>query len=69
MTKAQSAAYVIAMSACAMAELASMIAENSLAAASGLAQPHSGADFTALIDQHGIQHSAVLELFNQAEGD
>jgi hypothetical protein len=52
-----------------MAELASMMAENAMAQAGSLPAPHSGADFTALIDQHGIQHRAVLELFNQAEGD
>jgi hypothetical protein len=69
MTRAQSAAYVIAMAACAMAELASMMAENVQAQSKGLPPPHSGADFTALIDQHGIQHSAVLDLFQQAEGD
>mgnify|MGYP001607021024 FL=1 len=64
MTPEQKAAYVIAMSACAMAEIAGMQAENQQRAHRGESIAYTKDAFAALADKHGIHHNAVIGLFH-----
>ena len=64
MTPEQKAAYVIAMAACAMAEIAGMQAENQQRTHRGEAMAYPEASFTDAINRNGIHHNAVLTLFH-----
>jgi hypothetical protein len=63
MTPEQQAAYVIAMSACVMAETAAMQAENQHRANRGEAVAYAEQAFMDLIEKHGIHHHAVIGMF------
>jgi hypothetical protein len=64
MTEEQKAAYIIAMSACAMAEIAGMQAENQQRAHRGESAAYNEKAFQAVIGGNGIHHNAVLSLFH-----
>jgi len=64
MTPEQKAAYVTAMAACAMADIAAMQAANQACAMAGLSPSFTEADFTEIPNRHGIHHNAVLTLFH-----
>lgn len=63
MSPEQQAAYVIAMSACVLAETAAMQAENQQRAHRGESAAYSEKAFTDLISSYGIHHNAVLTMF------
>lgn len=63
MTPEQKAAFVIAQAACAMAELAAMLATN--AAHAGSYKPNGPKEFVELTDRFLIGHNAVIEFFRQ----
>lgn len=63
MTPEQQAAYVIAMAACAMAEVAGMQAENQQRAHRGESAAYTEGAFTEVINRNGIHHNAVLTMF------
>lgn len=65
MNEAQQAAYVIAMSACVMAEVAAMQAENQQRAHRGESAAYTETAFTDLIDRYGIHHNAVIGMFRR----
>jgi len=60
MEEASRAAFVIAQSACAAAEVAAMQAENAAAMAAGLPPPHSGDAFRAVPDNHQIGWNSAV---------
>lgn len=62
MTPEQAAAFVIAQAACAMTEVAAMLAEDRLAAIQGH-NCHLGNEYRAVIEQYTVGHNAVLQLF------
>ena len=64
MTDEQKAAYVMAMAACAMAEVAGMQAENAHRANGGLGVLYGEDAFGAVLDKYGIHHNTVLSLFH-----
>lgn len=64
MNPEQAAAFVIAQSACAMAEIAAMQARN--ARYTGAEKYHDPHEFEAVIDKYCIGHNAVLTLFQEA---
>lgn len=66
MTPAQSAAYVQAMTACALIELTAMVEANRVARERGQPVPYTDRDMTELIAQHGISHQSVMEEFRQS---
>lgn len=55
-------AYIMAMVACALAEIAGMQATNQSCALSGQHPTYTRGDFADVIDRHGLHHNAVLEL-------
>ena len=63
MTEEQKAAYVIAMSACAVIKALGMNADNAQRAHRGESMAWTSADFDALIEIEGIHHNAVIERF------
>ena len=63
MTPEQQAAYVIAMAACAMAEIAGMQAANNERAARGEAMAYNEQAFMDVPNRHGIHHNAVIGMF------
>jgi len=63
MTPEQTAAYVHAQAACAMAELFSMLAANTERQRQGLSPTYDEEAFIALQDRYCIGHNAVLGLF------
>jgi hypothetical protein len=63
MTPEQRAAYIMAMAACAMAEVAGMQAENQARAHRGEATAYNEQAFNDVISRNGIHHNAVLTLF------
>jgi cytochrome c-type biogenesis protein CcmH len=63
MTQEQKAAYVIAMAACAMAEIAGMQAENQNRAHRGESVAYTEDAFRAVIESNGIHHNAVIGMF------
>jgi len=65
MTPEQQAAYVTAMVACAMAEIAAMQAANQHCVAVGLTLKYDEEHFRAVIDRYGIHHNAVIEMFGR----
>jgi hypothetical protein len=64
MTDEQKAAYVIAQSACMLAVLESMKAENAMCDVRGVPREHSSVDFEDLPNQYGVHHNAVMGLFH-----
>jgi hypothetical protein len=65
MTEEQKAAYVIAMSACAMIKALGMMADNQQREHRGESMAYTNEQFDALIEEHGIHHNAVIERFTQ----
>ena len=63
MTPEQKAAHVMAMVACAMAEIAAMQAANNDGTRPDPKPPYSEQDFRDVIDRNGVHHNAVLTLF------
>ena len=63
MTEEQKAAYIIAMSACAMIKALGMHADNQQRAHRGESMAWKSEDFDALIYIEGIHHNAVIERF------
>jgi hypothetical protein len=55
-------AYIIAMSVCAAAEIAGMMATNQSCALSGQHPTYKASDFNAVSERYGIHHNAVIEL-------
>lgn len=64
MTPEQSAAYVHAQVACAMAELFAMLAANTERQSQGYSAAYDEAAFMALQEKYCISHNAVLGLFH-----
>jgi hypothetical protein len=62
-TPEQQAAYIIAMAACSMAEVAGMQAENQARVHRGETPAYPESAFTDVIARNGIHHNAVLTLF------
>jgi hypothetical protein len=65
MTPEQTAAYVIAQSACAAAEIAAMQAQDRAWLAAGHGT-YSDLDYRGVIDRFCIGHNAVLQCFQDA---
>lgn len=65
MTPEQQAAFIQSQTACMLAELEAMKAENEAAMAMGFALVHEGPAFRALPDKHGVGHNAVVGFFRQ----
>ena len=63
MTEEQKAAYVIAMSACAMIKALGMVADNYHRIGRGETIAYDSKAFDALIEEWGIHHNAVIERF------
>lgn len=63
MTPEQKAAYVIAQSVCAMAEIESMKALNTYRQMRDETIAYDEEAFLTVIDKYGISHNAVLTLF------
>ena len=66
MTPEQAAAYVQAQTACAMADIASMHAENRVREQQDHTHAYGAEDFLAIPDHYQISHNAVCELFREA---
>lgn len=64
MDAGQQAAYIIAMAACAMAEIAGMQAENQQRIHTGEAIAYNEQAFADVILRNGIHHNAVLTMFH-----
>ena len=64
MTQEQKAAYIMAMAACAMAEIAGMQAENQQRAHRGEAVAYAEDAFSDIANKHGIYHNAVFSFFH-----
>ena len=65
MTPEERAAYVMAMVACAMAEIAGMQAENQYRKHRGEVVAYREDAFAAVADKYGIHHNAVLGVFRE----
>lgn len=65
MTKAQTAAYIIAQSACAQAEILGMQAENEQHKVLGHSMAYDYDAFVAVIEKYGIHHNACITAFNE----
>lgn len=63
MSDEQKTAYVLAMVACANAEIAAMTAENQIRVREGQALAYGEKAFLDVPNRYGIHHNAVLELF------
>jgi len=63
MTPEQQAAYIIAQSACMLAELEAMKASNAMPFAGTQTILYSPADFEALPGRYGLHHNAVIGMF------
>lgn len=63
MTPEQKAAFIIAQSACAMAEIAGMQAENESRIANGLTPAYTERDFIAVTERNVVGHNAVVQFF------
>ena len=63
MTPEQAAAFVQSQTACAMAEMASMHAENREREMQGHTHAHGTENFAAIPDEFGIGYNAVVSLF------
>lgn len=68
MTESQQAAYVVAMSACVIAEVAAMKAANFAASQERTPPPYNEQSFKDLITRYGIHHNAVIEYFTGRYG-
>jgi hypothetical protein len=66
MTPEQAAAFVQSQTACLMAEMASMHAENYERQLNNQTHAHDYASFAALPDEYGIGYNAVVSLFQNA---
>lgn len=66
MNRAETVAYVQAQSACALAEIEAMKAENSYRASCGNNIAYGEDAFLAVIEKYGIHHNAVMKLFQDA---
>jgi hypothetical protein len=69
MTKNQSAAYLFSQSACALAEIEGMKAENAIRGMRGEPLAYNEAAFIAVIDNYGIHHNGAVALLNEATED
>jgi hypothetical protein len=63
MTDEQKVAFINAQTACALAEIAGMQAENSHRAANGNSVAYGDEAFFAIPDKYGIGHNTVVALF------
>jgi len=63
MTNEQKAAYIVAMAACANAEIAGMQAENQQRQVLGHSLAYVESDFQAVPIRYGIHHNAVIAFF------
>lgn len=61
----QGAAYVMAQTICALAEIEGMKAENAGRADKGMAQAYGHESFVGVIDKYGIHHNGVMTMFEQ----
>jgi hypothetical protein len=66
MTPEQAAAFVQSQTACAMAEIASMHAENREREMQGHTHAYDCCAFRAVPDEFGIGHNSVLSIFQSA---
>ena len=66
MTPEQAAAFVQSQTACAMAEMAAMHAENRHRELNGYTHAHDDDAFRAVPDQFGIGYNDVVKLFQDA---
>ena len=66
MTPEQVAAFVQSQTACAMAEIASMHAENREREMQGHTHAYDGAAFRAVPDEFGIGYNSVVGMFRDA---
>jgi hypothetical protein len=64
MTPEQTAAYVQAQTACAMAEIASMHAANREREIQGFTHAYGEQSFREIPDEFGIGHNSVVSMFN-----
>lgn len=62
MRQEEKPAYIMAMAACANAEIIAMQEANIAARAAGRTTPYPPGDFLAVPEKYGIHHNAVLEL-------
>ena len=60
MNENQRAAFLIAQSVCAQAEIAAMTAENMQRQAVGSSMAYGDESFNAVIDKYGISHNAAI---------
>jgi len=67
LNKNQTTAYVLAQTACALAEIEGMKAENMQRAVLGQSMAYDEAAFQAVIERYGIHHNGVITMFNSAE--
>lgn len=63
MTPEQQAAYIIAQSACMLAEMEAMKAANAMPFAGTETKRYEPADFEALPNRYGLHHNAVVGWF------
>lgn len=66
MTREEAITYVQAQTACALIECESMKVANTERERAGYALAYPEDAFSALIDQYGISHNAVLQLFQES---
>ena len=66
MTPEQAAAFVQSQTACAMAKMASMHAENRDREMRGHTHAHGAESFAAIPDEFGIGYNSVVSLFQDA---
>lgn len=66
MDDAQKAAYVMAQTACMMAEMEAMKAANRARQQNDYSDAYGEEEFLALIDKWGLSHNAVLTTFGNA---
>ncbi len=64
MTPEQKAAYVIAQSVCAFAELMHMTEHNTRDSIKGIHPPlYNPSDFIEVMDKYGLQHNTLISFF------
>lgn len=59
-------AYIIAMAACAMAEIAGMQAANQISIQAGVLPIYGKGDFDKVSETYGIHHNAVIGLLHNS---
>lgn len=66
MTPEQTAAFIQSQTACAMAEIEAMKAENTMRALQDFSPAYNETSFRAVPDEFGIGHNSVVEIFRAA---